>query len=1109
MSLFEHLKEIPREEQEEVLRGIKQELKKKLESQLIALIPDVTGIRIHRQLPDFKRIAQEHGFGDALYFIDAMYASIGEIQVDNMLAPVRRIEQLERRLEDWLETQRDLSMIEQGLQFKERQRNVRSGRLDISALDATGKPVIVELKASVPKSEEVYHQLMKYLGEHQDSRVIFSAPEIKPDLFYAITETHPDRVSFFENKHAGDEYSFRQVTREDIEKLPVSPKLQFKSNFRPPSDIVGVVKRGKKSRVKLAHSFSAPPVSKESVSGEELPLVSAPLKNNAPIFSNSGKSNDKSLLVPEDEEREPVFYIIKDEAAPEGGLASLPGVTSIQPIRNVLQTHYQEIKEMYKRELKERPLYEQILAINRLYRKELGVGEPNTAEISRNDRKRLENLLVGTESLNVQLSLCEEWAYLRNELANRGLSDFINRRPEKVFIPECQEKSTQDSLESKMFSAADIYSIIEGELNSTSSAATTVENGISFLVALENGKRYKKEEVRKIKGGLWDQYSALYGNKNLKKIRKMCEIVCSRESSKEDSSNSGNVELMKNRWRFLDCSLPWLKLFNSFITVKFERARYLAEVDKNLGDVYYSFGPEMVSLINALRKDTQDIEYPCSLGSLVCIVKLDNAIYQSIIDHLHTTDTLPTPSPRFISRINSFGHPAIIVKDKEAIPLLTQEKDRPTYYRAGLIQGFSRESIESLASPSPIGASHKRTLDALLSSERVEDEQKIFAKYQEEKRKFFGNQSYLDWRTQERSIQTVTMIDSIDELPLMCEVYESLTELEAAESPQEVKKVLMKINKDRKRLFGLVSRARNNPLTQSTNSLMEFFKNKPIIKTSTLAEHPERREAAYDFMASESTKPTAGLLSEYLALKLQRVKTLEAIHPQFAMLYAQFGPESASLINSAERGEPYHILMDRDITAKGHLENFIRIDQQLYRDISSRFIVQEEAPRRLIESEKLPKETIKGESREKYPDGTVIPDDDLPDASTIYSMLFKGHEQKVVRAYAHTHEEKKQWSAIHKRIMHFADTIHGYMKAGRSLKALQEACGAFQEFDLVEKMCHAETRPNEQQVYTFFDDVERIMHLTKNDGKEIYAFTPKRLEIMYQGIVKEFPSAKK
>ncbi len=229
-----------------LIKSLKKILKKKLDDKILDLIELPKG-KTDKNILEYIRITQQNNFSDSSYLLKEMVYEIGKAQIENASKPSKKKGKLEKELEDYLEKNGNLEKIEKGLKFVGRQKSIESGRLDISAEDLENKQVIVELKTSDYGSKHVFWQLMKYMNEKEDDRLIFIAPQIKPDLYYPLQNyVNSGRISFFEVEKNGKEYNFQKVNKKNI-KDSNNKEINFNTRDRK-SDIVSIVKHEKEEK---------------------------------------------------------------------------------------------------------------------------------------------------------------------------------------------------------------------------------------------------------------------------------------------------------------------------------------------------------------------------------------------------------------------------------------------------------------------------------------------------------------------------------------------------------------------------------------------------------------------------------------------------------------------------------------------------------------------------------------------------------------------------------------------------------------------------------------------------------------------------------------------
>jgi len=187
---------------------------------------EIAGKGPGRTTPDMIEVlemAEEMGDKNAVWILREKFAEIGEMQARRSLAMRKnrtRRDEKEKRLENYVEA--NIQAIEQGLEFVGRQDALHSGRTDVTAIDAEGREAVIELKMNGYDPAGVSHQLMKYLGEKDESRLIFVAPEIRPELYFALKAAKvDDRISFMIVNQDGEDYSFEKFNGDfgEIQKI--------------------------------------------------------------------------------------------------------------------------------------------------------------------------------------------------------------------------------------------------------------------------------------------------------------------------------------------------------------------------------------------------------------------------------------------------------------------------------------------------------------------------------------------------------------------------------------------------------------------------------------------------------------------------------------------------------------------------------------------------------------------------------------------------------------------------------------------------------------------------------------------------------------------------
>jgi hypothetical protein len=184
------------------------------------------------------QIARENNYNDIVEGFDEVLREVGEIQVRRTLekGKNRQIRREEKDMQTYFIANEGekLGIIEQGLQYQGHEVVTKAGRLDISAKDRSENPVTIELKARDYDSKSVFFQLMKYFNETDEGRLIFVAPEVKPDLFFALREHQKNgRIQFFEVEKNRKDYSVRKVTAKDFSQ---PKKIEWSRRIRKKGD---------------------------------------------------------------------------------------------------------------------------------------------------------------------------------------------------------------------------------------------------------------------------------------------------------------------------------------------------------------------------------------------------------------------------------------------------------------------------------------------------------------------------------------------------------------------------------------------------------------------------------------------------------------------------------------------------------------------------------------------------------------------------------------------------------------------------------------------------------------------------------------------------------
>lgn len=220
-----------------VVRGV---IRKKLEDLVFELMnhPRDSG-----DISKYIDIAREYCFWDIVNGFELVDSEIGKIQreatVEKEKAKKER-ELKEKQFQDYLITHPDkLDGIEKGLKILKDEKNIRSGRLDLAAIDEKENNAGIELKARDYDSIDTHVKIEKYLFEDDSkkSRVFFVAPEIKPDLFFSLRELQEQgRVRFFEYDFdfENQKYcNFKEIKADDFEEpkdIPWGRKKRKKEN---------------------------------------------------------------------------------------------------------------------------------------------------------------------------------------------------------------------------------------------------------------------------------------------------------------------------------------------------------------------------------------------------------------------------------------------------------------------------------------------------------------------------------------------------------------------------------------------------------------------------------------------------------------------------------------------------------------------------------------------------------------------------------------------------------------------------------------------------------------------------------------------------------------
>lgn len=234
-------------EKTELIKTLRKVLRKQVQEKVLDICDLPLG-QTNENILDYLRIAQENNFNEEAYLLKESIFDLGEAQIRKITEPRRKIRRVEDDLEKFLSQGENLTRIEQGLRFKEKQRRISSGRLDIVAEDNSGNEVLIELKAREYNSKDVWAQLLKYMHENPENRTIFAAPRIKPDLFYEI-KPYVDigRLEFFEFEFENQIPVFTRINEENLNKNG-KKKINLDKKSRKKEGVITIVKPTKEDR---------------------------------------------------------------------------------------------------------------------------------------------------------------------------------------------------------------------------------------------------------------------------------------------------------------------------------------------------------------------------------------------------------------------------------------------------------------------------------------------------------------------------------------------------------------------------------------------------------------------------------------------------------------------------------------------------------------------------------------------------------------------------------------------------------------------------------------------------------------------------------------------
>ncbi|MFA5176433.1 MAG: endonuclease NucS domain-containing protein [Candidatus Nanoarchaeia archaeon] len=242
-------------------QSLKSLLKKKLEETVLRSLDFLEKGDVDSKIVQYREIARQNGFEDILGLLDTIASEVGWSQIENNLTPRKNLT-LETKLGDFLCSELNLNLIEDGLKYLKRELVIDSGRLDLYCLDPKEKPVVIELKITGNYlSKDVYYQLKKYLSDEslKEARLIFVAPKIKADLFNTISkEFGTERVSWVRVNQDEEGYHFIKVNKYNLDK---TKKHDWnKKQVDPQLERVHVVDRKKQKKIQIKTKEELAPI---------------------------------------------------------------------------------------------------------------------------------------------------------------------------------------------------------------------------------------------------------------------------------------------------------------------------------------------------------------------------------------------------------------------------------------------------------------------------------------------------------------------------------------------------------------------------------------------------------------------------------------------------------------------------------------------------------------------------------------------------------------------------------------------------------------------------------------------------------------------------------
>lgn len=203
-------------------------------------------------------ISKLYGFEDELWLLKERAWETYLEQVET-LGEREEANRAEKRLEDYLCQGGRLAQLEPGLEFIGRQVTLENTALiaDIVARDANGKETIIELKSPEHRyrTKEVSVQLLGYLEERPDSRVVLVAPYMAPSLFSHLKSyVEQKRLSFIEVSDLEPGYQFTAAERPGMDAASFRRFIERKKRASKSSSDHWVVAKGRNGAGKRRRS---------------------------------------------------------------------------------------------------------------------------------------------------------------------------------------------------------------------------------------------------------------------------------------------------------------------------------------------------------------------------------------------------------------------------------------------------------------------------------------------------------------------------------------------------------------------------------------------------------------------------------------------------------------------------------------------------------------------------------------------------------------------------------------------------------------------------------------------------------------------------------------